>query len=80
MPVVDESIVEQQWAELTETERAFERLSSSDLYRKWIMITYFRRELRAYDINTDPAYSTGAGRWISAIEREEMQDNPMRKT
>ncbi len=66
MPVVDESIVEQQWASLTETERAFERMSSSDLYRKWIMITHFRRELRAYDINYD--------------KREEMPKLKMRKT
>lgn len=66
MPVVDESIVEQQWANLTETERAFERLSCSDLYRKWIMISHFRRELRAYDINYD--------------KREEMPKLKMRKT
>lgn len=79
MPVVDESIVESQWASLTDTERAFERLSSSDLYRKWMMITHFRRELRTYDINYDAAY-TGADRWISAIEREEMPKLRMRKT
>ena len=76
MPVLEESIVEQQWASLSDTERAFERLSSSDLYRKWTMITHFKRELRAYDINTDASYSTGAGRWISSIEREE-NDKPV---
>ena len=65
MPVVDESIVEQQWSDLTETERAFERLSRSDLYRKWMMISHFRRELRAYDIDH---------------EREEMPKLRMRKT
>lgn len=53
MPVVDESIVEQQWSDLTETERAFERLSRSDLYRKWMMISHFRRELRAYHLGPD---------------------------
>jgi len=66
MPTVDESIIEQQWAQLTDTERAFERLSTSDLYCKKIMIDLFRSELRRYDADTN--------------RREEMKLNPMRKT
>lgn len=46
MPVVDQSIVEAEWAQLTDTERAFERLSSSPLYQKWVMISHFRQHLR----------------------------------
>jgi hypothetical protein len=46
MPVVDESRVETEWLALTDTERAFERLSSSPLYQKWTMISHFRRHLR----------------------------------
>jgi hypothetical protein len=50
MPVVDECLVIEQWQNLSPTERAFERLSSSDLYRKKCMIDLFRQELRAYEL------------------------------
>jgi hypothetical protein len=53
MPVVDQSIVEAEWAQLTDTERAFERLSSSPLYQKWLMISHFRQHLRAMNPNID---------------------------
>ncbi len=80
MPVIDQSIVEQQWADLTATERAFERLSNSDLYRKMQMISQFQMELKSYDMNYDSAYCNYRDRWISVLEREEMKSKPMRQT
>lgn len=80
MPIVDQSLVESEWAELSATERAFERLSNSDLYRRIEMIQSFRSELKSYDVNLDAAYCNHRDRWITALEREEMQNNPMHKT
>ena len=73
MPVVDESIVEQQWARLTETERAFERLSSSELYRKKTMIDYVRREIRSYQLGPDAQLQ----QVFSDINREENDNKPV---
>ena len=48
MPVTDECIVIDQWNRLTATERAFERLANSDLYRKKLLIDQFKTQLRTY--------------------------------
>lgn len=80
MSVTDQSRVEYQWESMTATERAFERLSNSELWRKMQMIQSFRAEMKQYSINYDATYCLGRDRWLTRLEEETMKTKPMRKT